>query len=257
MANGMRVPSWFGSVFLHACGVAVLLLLRTSEVLVVKPSIVPIDVRMPVLIPRAPVAAQAMGGGGGGEDARPASRGRLPRIADLVFTPPTTRTVEIEPALAVEPAVLAKPVVDISAMQLGDPFGVPGPPSDGPGRRGGIGSGPDGGVGDRSGPRAGKGPGMDGAYSLGAVSSAPVLIHKVEPEFSEEARKARYNGTVVLRVIIDEKGMPGKIEVVRSPGLGLGERAIGAVSQWRFRPGKRDGKAVSVWATVEVSFSLL
>jgi protein TonB len=98
---------------------------------------------------------------------------------------------------------------------------------------------------------------MDGAYSLGAVSSAPVLIHKVEPEFSEEARKARFNGVVLLRVIIDAQGVPTNIEVVRAPGLGLGERAVGAVSQWRFRPGRKEGKAVPVWATVEVNFSLL
>ncbi len=253
----MRVPSWAGSVVLHVCGVAVLLLLRTDEGLLVKTSIVPIDVRMPVKIPPPPVAARAMGGGGGGEDTRPASRGRLPRVAELVFTPPTTRTVEIEAALPVEPTIVAAPAVDISALRMGDPFGVPGPLSDGRGRRGGIGDGDDGGVGDRSGPRAGKGPGMDGAYSLGAVSSAPVLIHKVEPEFSEEARKARFNGVVLLRVIIDAQGVPTNIEVVRAPGLGLGERAVGAVSQWRFRPGRKEGKAVPVWATVEVNFSLL
>ena len=84
-----------------------------------------------------------------------------------------------------------------------------------------------------------------------------MLIHKVEPEFSEAARKARFNGTVVLRVVIDEHGTPTRIEVLRSPGLGLDERAVASVSQWRFRPGRKEGKAVAVWATVEVNFSLL
>lgn len=255
----MRIPSWAGSVVLHLCGIAVLFLLRTEAVLQVRPKVVPIDLRMPEKIkpPAMPAAPEAMGGGGGGNDARPASRGRLPRVAELVFTPPTTKPTEIEAALPMEPTLLAKPGVDIAAAQLGDPFGLPGPPSDGRGRRGGIGDGEDGGVGDRKGPRTGDGPGVSGAYSLGMVSSAPVLIHKVEPEFSEEARKARFNGVVLLRVIIDEKGMPTNIEVVQAPGMGLGERAVASVSQWRFRPGKRDGKAVPVWATVQVSFSLL
>lgn len=92
---------------------------------------------------------------------------------------------------------------------------------------------------------------------MSAVSSAPVLIYKVEPEFSEEARRARFNGMVVLRVVIDEKGMPTRIEVVQSPGLGLEERAVASVAQWRFRPGRLNGRPVAVRATVGVSFSLL
>ncbi|MFN0104890.1 MAG: energy transducer TonB [Bryobacteraceae bacterium] len=205
----------------------------------------------------APTAPRAMGGGGGGRQAKPASGGRLPRAADLVFVQPTTKPIEIEPALAMEPTIVVAPPLQTAALPLGDPFGLPGPPSDGRGRNGGIGDGEDGGIGNRKGPRAGSGDDISGAFSLSAISTAPVLIYKVDPEFSEEARRARFNGTVLLRIIIDVNGNPTDIQVLRTPGLGLGERALQSVSKWRFRPGRRDGKPVPVSATVEVNFSLL
>lgn len=228
---------------LHAGGIAALLLLRQDEALLVKPVAIAVDVSAPKKLRMA----SPLRGGGGGEEARPASRGRLPRRMEVAFTPPTTWTVELEPALPMEPA-LQGPATPVVSGPIGDPFGVPGPPSDGRGKRGGIGDGDRRGVGDGEGPRA---------YAMSAVSSAPVLIYKVEPEFSEEARRARFNGLVVLRVVIDEKGTPTRIEVVQSPGLGLAERAVASVAQWRFRPGRMNGRPVAVWATVEVSFSLL
>jgi len=79
----------------------------------------------------------------------------------------------------------------------------------------------------------------------------------VEPEYSEEARKAKWQGTVVLTVIVDEAGRPSHVSVLRSLGLGLDQKAIDAVSQWRFKPGLKDGKAVPVIATIEVNFRLL
>lgn len=87
--------------------------------------------------------------------------------------------------------------------------------------------------------------------------SAPTLIHKVEPEYSEEARKAKYQGTVVLYVVVDEKGLPRELKVVRALGLGLDEKAIEAVQKWRFRPGYLNGQPVKVAATIEVNFRLL
>ena len=79
----------------------------------------------------------------------------------------------------------------------------------------------------------------------------------MEPEYSEEARKAKWQGTVVLTVIVDEAGRPSHVSVLRSLGLGLDQKAIDAVSQWRFKPGLKDGKAVAVIATIEVNFRLL
>ena len=84
-----------------------------------------------------------------------------------------------------------------------------------------------------------------------------MLIHKVEPEFSEEARKAKYQGEVVLSIEIAADGTPRILRVVSGPGLGLDEKAVEAVRQWRFKPAYRDGRPVDSTAMVEVHFHLL
>jgi TonB family protein len=124
--------------------------------------------------------------------------------------------------------------------------------SNGPGSGGGIGTGSDGGVGSGSGGGVG-----GGVYRIGGGVSAPALIAKVEPEYSEEARKEKFQGTVVLYVVVDESGKPRDLRVIRPLGLGLDEKAIEAVMKWRFRPGMKDGKPVAVAATIEVNFRLL
>jgi TonB family protein len=83
------------------------------------------------------------------------------------------------------------------------------------------------------------------------------LVYKVEPEYSEEARKAKYQGTVLLYVEVDPSGRATNIRVARSLGLGLDEKAIEAVKKWKFAPGKKDGRPVTVAATIEVNFRLL
>lgn len=85
----------------------------------------------------------------------------------------------------------------------------------------------------------------------------PVLISKVEPAYSEEARKAKYQGTVLLSVVIDASGKVSEIRVVRSLGLGLDEKAVEAVRKWRFKPGSKDGQPVDVPVQVQVSFRLM
>ena len=96
-----------------------------------------------------------------------------------------------------------------------------------------------------------------GAYRIGGDVSAPVLVTKVEPEYSEEARKAKYSGTVLLSIVVDANGLPRDIHIIRPLGLGLDEKAIEAVSKWRFRPGMKGGHAVATQAQVEVNFRLL
>jgi TonB family protein len=96
-----------------------------------------------------------------------------------------------------------------------------------------------------------------GAYRIGGGVSQPTLLVKVEPEYSEEARKAKFQGAVVLQIIVDEKGNPRDIKVIRPLGLGLDQKAIEAVEKWKFSPGKKDGKAVPVIAQIEVNFRLL
>jgi len=94
-------------------------------------------------------------------------------------------------------------------------------------------------------------------FRVGGGVSAPVVLYKVDPEYSEEARKAKYSGTVVLQLVVDPAGKARDIRVVRSLGLGLDEKAIEAVNKWKFRPGVKNGQPVSVQATIEVNFRLL
>ena len=87
--------------------------------------------------------------------------------------------------------------------------------------------------------------------------SAPTLVAKFEPEYSEEARKAKYSGTVLLSIVVDAEGHARDIHVVKSLGMGLDEKAMEAVAKWKFKPGTKDGKAVNVRAQIEVNFRLL
>ena len=146
---------------------------------------------------------------------------------------------------------MAPDLPNITASNYGDPWG--GWVSVGGQRIGtGIGSGRGPGVGPGSGGGFG-----GGAYKIGGGVSAPVPVFRPEPEYSEEARKAKWQGAVLLSLIVDENGVPQEIKVVRSLGLGLDQKAIEAVQKWRFKPGLKDGKAVPVTANIEVNFRLL
>jgi TonB family protein len=94
-------------------------------------------------------------------------------------------------------------------------------------------------------------------YKVGGGVSQPSVLFKVDPEYSEEARKAKYSGTVMLAVIVDAEGHARDIHVVKSLGMGLDEKAIEAVGKWKFKPGMKGGQAVNVRATIEVNFRLL
>jgi TonB family protein len=96
-----------------------------------------------------------------------------------------------------------------------------------------------------------------GVYRVGGGVTAPVLLYRKEPEYTEEARRARVSGTVQLYVEIDPSGNPTNIRVLQGPGLGLDERAIEAVRTWKFKPGFKDGNPVTVAANISVSFRLL
>jgi TonB family protein len=85
----------------------------------------------------------------------------------------------------------------------------------------------------------------------------PAVLSKVEPLYSDQARNAKLQGNVLVQLVVDEHGLPRQIRVMRSLGMGLDEKAVEAVQQWRFRPGMKDGHAVSVQATIEVNFRLL
>jgi len=95
-----------------------------------------------------------------------------------------------------------------------------------------------------------------GPYRVGGGVSAPMLVSKTEPEYTEAAKEARYQGTVLLYVEISPEGKAINIRVLRSLGLGLDEKAMEAVKQWQFKPGMKDGSPVTVQAQIEVNFRL-
>lgn len=94
------------------------------------------------------------------------------------------------------------------------------------------------------------------ARSQVAQRSAPAVVSKVEPGYPEEARRNHLVGTVLLSVVIGSDGLPRHLRVIRPLGYGFDEKAIEAVTNWRFRAGTRNGEPVDVQATIEVNFRL-
>jgi len=94
-------------------------------------------------------------------------------------------------------------------------------------------------------------------YHVGNGVTAPAVLSKVDPEYQQEARFAKYQGTVVVSTEIGLDGLAHNIKVIRGLGLGLDEKAVEAISQWKFKPGSKNGQPVPVMATIEVNFRLL
>jgi len=263
--GGQEKRAGITSMAIHVAVLGLLFLIGTNKA-VQKAVKEQIDLIAPDLSPYKPtVKKDAMHGGGGGGDrsATPPSKGKLPRLADKQFVPPMAVVHNPDPKLVMEPTLIIQPDANIPRVNmdvLGDPLAKSGIASNGSGSGGGIGTGPGGGVGSGRGPGYGPGSGGNmggGAYRIGGGVSPPSVIQKVEPEYSEEARKAKFQGTVILFVVVDEKGNPRDLKVIRPLGLGLDQKAIEAVEKWKFRPGMRDGKPVAVQATIEVNFRLL
>ncbi len=216
------------------------------------------------LLPLPLSRKQAGGGGGGGDrDKLQASKGKLPKFALQQITPPMAVVRNENPKLTAEPTVVVPPEVHLAMNNLpnfGDPSShVLGPPSNGTGSGGGIGSGNGGGVGSGDGPGVGPGHGGGiggGVFRVGGGVSAPRAIFAPDPEYSEEARKAKYQGTCVLWLVVAPDGRTRDIRVARTLGLGLDQQAIEAVKQWKFEPAMKDGKPVAVQVNVEVTFRL-
>ena len=246
------------SMLIHVSVVALMFLLSTSKMVQDKVrDLTPIFV--PDLAPYKPQTPKSGGGGGGDRSPLQAAKGQLPKPAPRQFVPPQQVINNPDPKLVLEPTIQIPQDANIpntNLPQWGDPLARIGPPSNGGGIGGGIGGGTGGGIGNGRGPGLGNGVGP-GVYRIGGGVSAPQLIQKIEPEYSEEARKAKFQGTVVLSVVVDDKGIPRDLRVVRSLGLGLDEKAVEAVQRWRFRPGMLNGKPVAVAATIEVNFRLL
>jgi TonB family protein len=255
--------SWMISVSFQIVVVLLLMFVFTTKVVQQKLRET-VDLIDPNIEPYKAVPKPKAAGGGGGGGARevaPVSKGQAPKPALKQFTPPMIVTET--PKLAMTPTIIAPPDAVLPQNNLpnwGDPLAKLSNLSNGTGFGGGMGSGSGGGLG--SGKGGGFGPGEGGGvgggvYKVGGGVSQPAVIFKVDPEYSEEARKAKYSGTVMLAVVVDTEGHARDIHVVKSLGMGLDEKAIEAVEKWKFKPGMKGGQAVNVRATIEVNFRLL
>jgi len=207
-----------------------------------------------------PVAAKAGGGGGGGaHEPIPPTKGKAPEVAKVQLNAPQLVRLD-RPKLAVEPTEQVK-IPDNPKMVN---FGISNSPqialaSQGNGSGSGFGSGLGGGLG--SGHGIGAGPGSGGGYGGGVMNvgggvSAPAVIHSVQPEFSEQARSASLQGTVSLQLIVDAEGNPQNVRITRQLGMGLDEKAVEAVRQYKFKPAMYQGHPVAVQIVVNIDFHL-
>lgn len=203
------------------------------------------------------------GGSGGGEDKVPVTRGMLPPFRAVQIVPPhlvsnPNSAMQMTPSLVRDESL--KSVLQMK--NWGDPSAVFFTNSNGTGRGVGMGDNDGSGIGNR-----GDGPGFgdgtagntgDGPASRGAFAvSEPVCAFCPRPEYSDEARNAKFQGQVMLSVVVLPNGQAGRIEIINSPGLGLDQKAIEAVRGWRFKPAiGRDGKPVAATVAIEVLFQL-
>ncbi len=218
------------------------------------------DISPYILMPSKRLAGG--GGGGGDHDKLAASKGALPKSSLKQITPPEVVVRNETPKLVAEPTVVVPPEIKLpQASVFGDPLAkaLANLPSNGPGIGGGIGSGTGTGVGSGSGPGVGPGSGGGiggGVYRVGGGVQPPKVLYDPDPDYSDAARRAKYQGTVVLWVVVGADGRPHEISVRRSLGMGLDEKAVEAVRRWKFDPAKKDGQAVAVQISIEVNFRL-
>ena len=216
-------------------------------------------------LPKLPAGAKRAGGGGGGgaHEVLPASKGKAPKFDMQQIAKPAV-VVPQHAAIQVPPTVLGNPELNLhqqDAKNWGDPLGKVLNDSNGSGGGGGIGSGYGGGIGSGNG--GGVGPG-EGYGTGGGVPNAgtggygmPACVYCPQAEYSDEAVKAKYQGTVYLIATITADGKATDIQVVKGMGLGLDEKAIAAVRTWRFTPARGpNGQPASVRQTIEVQFRL-
>jgi protein TonB len=237
--------------------------LMTPATTQAKTNVIPVNISD--YVPKLPPGAKKAGGGGGGgeHNVLAASKGKVPKFDWTQITPPSVKP-PVNPKLAATPTVLGPPELKLPSPNMpnwGDPMAKLTNDSSGTGSGGGIGSGCCGGVG--SGDGRGVGPGHEygtgGGYPTGGLGGygMPSCLYCPQAKFSDEAVKAKYQGVVVLSLVVTAEGRAIDIHVAKGLGLGLDEEAIKAVREWRFTPSKGpDGKYSTVAVQVEVSFRL-
>jgi protein TonB len=251
------------SFAIHASFFALVILLpflwhfgKTTEAKNKGVDVTPID--LSPYLSKLPAGAKKAGGGGGANDhtLAPVNKGKLPKFQWTQFTPPQVRPVNPNPKLAADPALLGPPdlkVPNLNAANFGDPLANGISDSLGHGNGTGIGSGTGGGLGPGEGGGTGGGAFRAGVNGVGI----PECIYCPPPLYSDDARKAKYMGSVVLQVTVTADGRAVNISIIKDPGMGLGEKAVESVRTWRFKPAAGpSGKIVPVIVPIEVTFRL-
>jgi TonB family protein len=253
------------SSVIHVVGITLILSLamKVHSTMVLQPTtiVTPVDFKLTAPPPMTlPVAKVSGGGGGGGaHEVVQASKGRMPEVTKTQVAAPQIIRID-RPKLAAEPSEAVKMPTNEALPK----FGMTDSPqvalaSQGKGSGSGFGQGLGGGLG--AGRGIGAGPGSGGGYGGGLMSvgggvSAPQVVHSVEPEFTDDARRANYQGNVSVQLIVDAEGNPQNVRLVSHLGMGLDQKAIEAVRQYRFHPAMYQGHSVAVQILIDVDFHL-
>ena len=233
---------------------------------IVKPPVTATNIDVGNFDLKAPKAGVAAGGGGGGgsHDIVDPIKGKLPPRMKDPITPPMTPVLE-QPKLAVPSAINVQQNIQLPDNPNMPNIGVTKSAnvtlaSNGQGTGSGMGTGSGGGLGSGTGNGFGPGTGGNtggGLYRIGGGVSAPIPIVSPEAEFSDEARRAKYQGVCLVSLIVDAQGNPQNPRVIRALGMGLDEKALEAVRRYKFKPALKDGRTpVPVMITIEVNFRL-
>jgi protein TonB len=217
-------------------------------------------------ISKLPAGKDKAGGGGGGGDhsLTPAGRGKAPKFAMTQYAPPTEVYKNLHPIIPVAPTLLGPPELKIANPNMdnfGDPLSKSAELSNGPGGGGGIGSGYGGGIG--SGDGGGLGPGSGGGTGGGIFRAgtggvgSPSCFYMPNPPYSEEARKAKYSGVVLVDAVVTVDGQVTQPRVIKSPGLGLDDTTVQTMRTWRCKAALGpSGRPVPTRVQFEVNFRL-
>src|SRR5437660_6114019 len=221
-----------------------------------KVTVTPLDISP--YIAKLPAGNDKAGGGGGANNhtLTPTSKGKLPKFQWTQFTPPQAKIQNLNPKLAMDPSLLGPPDLKVPSPNManfGDPLAKSVTDSLGNGNGTGIGSGSGGGLGPGEGGGTGGGSCRAGVNGVGT----PSCFYAPSPEYSDEARKTKYQGAVVVEGIINLDGKVTNIKVVKGVGMGLDENAIAAVKTWRCKPAVGpSGQPVRTLVPIEVTFRL-
>ena len=253
MATRQNPKATAASIVIYALLILLIGWMVRQHVKFSAPNKTPLVTELTTPPPMAP-AKDTMGGGGGQRSPTPVSKGQLPKFADVQITPPKAPPMEQPKIRMPEPTIEVQrdlKMANNNMPNLGDPNSPLFGNSMGNGRGSGIGSGNGSGLGPGSGGNYG-----GGLRKIGGGVSQPQVIFQVDPEFSEEARKAKFMGVVLVNLIVDTHGLPQNVHILRGVGMGLDDKAIEAVRQYRFKPAMEGGKPVPVELNVEVNFQI-